>query len=95
VFARRITYRVHAIQRMFERYIGIDDIEYVLSTGEVIEEYPDDEPYPSRLLLGVRRGRTLHVVVADNAQDNEVIVITAYEPDPEKWDSTFRLRKKQ
>jgi len=43
--------------------------------------YPDDTPYPSRLLLGWRGDKPLHVVAAYNAQDDEQIVITVYEPD--------------
>jgi len=33
------------------------------------------------------------VVVADNPDDNENIVITAYEPDPEEWEPDFKGRK--
>ena len=38
--------------------------------------------------------RPLHVVVAYNAQDDEAIIITAYEPDAAQWDSTFKRRKR-
>ncbi len=89
----RIVYRVHAIQRMFERHISEADVEHILATGEVIEGYPDDAPYPSRLIQGVCGSRPLHVVVADNLEDREMIVITAYEPDPARWDPTFRRRR--
>ena len=90
----RIVYRVHAIQRMFERHISEHDVRTVLAEGEVLVEYPDDKPYPSRLALGFRGARPLHIVVADNVELNEIIVITVYEPDPAKWDSAFRRRKK-
>jgi len=46
----------------------------------VIEEYPDDTPYPSRLILGWNGTKPLHVVIADNNEDKETIIITAYEP---------------
>jgi hypothetical protein len=62
---------------MFERRISINDVNAVIGRGETIEDYPDDSPYPSRLLLGWRGGRPLHVVVADNLSENELIVITA------------------
>ena len=61
----RLVFRVHAIQRMFQREISVAHVRQVLSTGEVIESYPDDTPYPSRLVLGWCEGRPLHVVVAD------------------------------
>jgi len=49
----RLVFRVHAIQRMFQRRISEDDdVRHILSTGEVIEAYPNDTPYPSNLILG-------------------------------------------
>jgi hypothetical protein len=89
----RLTFRLHAIQRMFERSITRDDVRYVIEQGEIIREYPDDTPYPSRLMLGWRSGRPLHVVAADNTADNETIIITAYEPKPDQWSADFRTRK--
>lgn len=77
---------------MFERKISAEEIRYVLETGEVIEEYPDDNPYPSRLILGWYKGRLIHVVAADNTFDDEIIVITVYEPNPSEWDSDGRKR---
>ncbi len=47
-----LVFRIHAIKRMFQRRISKEDVQEVLETGETIETYPDDEPYPSRLLLG-------------------------------------------
>lgn len=78
---------------MFEREIGVADIRRVLEAGEVIETYPDDKPYPSRLVLGWVGGRPLHVVAADNTEADEIVVITVYQPDPTLWDRTFRRRK--
>jgi hypothetical protein len=37
--------------------------------------------------------QTIHVVVADNVDDQENIVITAYEPDPTEWEPDFKRRK--
>lgn len=90
----RLVFRLHAIQRMFQRRISESDVRHVLTTGEVIEVYPDDTPYPSRLVFGWRGSRPLHVVVADNLEARETIVITVYEPDPGQWESGFR-RKRQ
>ena len=89
----KITYRVHAIRRMYERRISDSDVRHVLEHGERIEEYPEDTPYPSALVLGWRGSRPLHVVAAENAVDNEAIVITAYEPEPDQWEDGFRKRK--
>ena len=88
----KITYRIHAVQRMFERKITSEEVRYVLETGEVIEEYPDDTPYPSRLILGCYKGRLIHVVAANNLNDQEIIIITVYEPDPSEWDPDCKMR---
>ena len=76
-----------------ERDISIDEVESVLETGEVIEEYPDDTPFPSRLTLGLPNNRPLHVVAADETDTDITHIITAYQPDPEKWDESFKRRK--
>lgn len=89
----RLVFRVHAIRRMFRRGISDDDVRRVVADGEPIERYPDDTPYPSRLLLGWSGSRPIHVVVADNPAGQETIVITVYEPDSGLWEAGFRRRK--
>ncbi len=89
----RLVFRVHAIQRMFERSISKDDVRNVIESGETIRDYPDDTPYPSKLMLGWIDGRPFHLVVATNVTDDEVIVITAYRPDPDIWDQEFRSKR--
>jgi hypothetical protein len=95
VEARKLIFRAHAIQRMFERQIGIDAVRIVVRAGEVIEEYPDDYPFASRLILGWEGRRPLHVVAAENTETGETIVITVYEPDSTLWDTDFRNRTNQ
>jgi hypothetical protein len=90
----RILYRVHAVKQMFDRNITEREVTEIVSCGKVIEEYQDDSPYPSYLLFGGGSDRPLHVVMAYNNVDNEVIVITAYEPDTSKWEPGFMRRKK-
>jgi hypothetical protein len=53
----RFVYRVHALQRMFERQIERSVVESVIQSGTTIESYPEDTPYPSRLVLGWDRDR--------------------------------------
>jgi hypothetical protein len=77
---------------MFERGISSEEVRHVLETGSTIESYPEDSPYPSRLVLGFAGQRPLHVVVADDEKAGQAIVITAYEPEPGSWDETFRKR---
>jgi hypothetical protein len=94
MFADHVIYRGHAIQRMFERRITEADVRHVLMHGDVIEPYPNDLPYPSRLILGEINDSWLHVLAAYNEPDDETIVITVYHPDPKLWSSDFRIRRK-
>ena len=89
----RLVFRVHALQRMFQRNIGVNDVQQVVETGQIIREYPDDTPYASRLMLGWVGQRPLHVVVAEDNNANEWIIITVYEPDSELWDVDYRSKK--
>jgi hypothetical protein len=41
--------------------IYVEEILQALDSGEIIEEYPEDKPYPSCLILGrTVTGRPLH-----------------------------------
>jgi len=90
---RRIIYRVHAVERMFEWKVSTGDIRHVLEFGEVIESYPTDKPFPSRLVFSRVGPRPLHIVAADNHSNDETYIITVYEPDPMRWDRDFRRRR--
>lgn len=47
--------------------------------GEIIEQYPDDYPYPSCLILGMSiEDKYLHVVIGNHESD--LFLITAYFP---------------
>jgi hypothetical protein len=79
---------------MFERRISEADVRQVLQHGETIELYPNDTPYPSRLVLGMINDSPLHMVAAYNGADDETIVITVYHPDPALWSADFRTRRR-
>ena len=90
----KLTFRVHAVRKMFERQISYEDVVLVLSEGETIEEYPNDTPYPSRLILGWVDKRPVHVVAAYNNNQDETILITTYEPNEYQWVDGYKRRKK-
>ncbi len=83
----------HAIQRMFERKIDEKEIISVIRQGEVVENYPDDNPYPSSLILGEVDDKPLHVVAAFDNDTGKCYIITVYNPNPELWESDFKKRK--
>ena len=90
-----LIYRIHARQAMFTRSISDECIEDILQSGEVIEDYPQAFPFPAKLLLGQCNGRPIHIVVAENSSQRQVIVITAYEPTLKKWEPDMKTRRKQ
>jgi len=90
---KQVKFSGHVIRRMFERSIGQADVLEVVSSGETISEYPDDTPYPSRLLLGSPQGEALHVVAAFDQETGTVHIITAYRPNPSLWSDDCRTRR--
>lgn len=48
----QLVFRIHAVKRMFQRNFTEKEVREVIESGEIIESYPDDTPYPSRLMLG-------------------------------------------
>ena len=80
---------------MFERGISEADVKKVVQTGEVIENYPEDTPYPSKLVLGWCESRPLHVVVAEHKADKKNIIVTVYEPSLDFWEADFKRRKQK
>jgi len=89
----KLIFSSHVVTQMFKRGISVQDIEHVINTGTVIKDYPDDKPYPSRLILGFAGKTPLHVVSAKNMA-GEIIVITAYQPDKALWNSDFTIKNK-
>lgn len=83
----------HAFERMFQRGIDPDAMAQLLATGEVIAEYPDDQPFPSTLLLGFHADLPVHAVVARDSVTGHCHLVTVYRPDPAIWDETFKKRR--
>jgi hypothetical protein len=83
----------HARKRILERGIRIDEIHGATHAPTVVEEYPDDEPYPSRLVLGWVGGRPLHIVLAGPTVAGDTILVTLYEPALEWWEPGFVRRR--
>jgi hypothetical protein len=84
---------------------GFDELEHdvIVATEAIagvaaaiaIEDYPDRFRGPSVLALqNDADGRAIHVVWAIPAGERRpAVLVTAYRPDPELWDSELRKRK--
>jgi len=46
---------------MFDRGLSNFDVITAIRSGEVIFDYPDDEPYPSKLLLAMVKDILVYV----------------------------------
>lgn len=90
----KIKWSVHCLERMGERDISRDDVKNCICNGEVIEDYPDDFPYPSCLVFGYTVvNNILHVVVGTNGK--ELFIITSYFPNSDKFEIDMKTRRKK
>jgi hypothetical protein len=64
----------------------------IIKLGIIINDYPNDIPFPSCLMSGYISNRPIHIVIGINQKD--CVIITAYEPDPHLWDKDFKIKIK-
>ena len=84
----------HADEEAQADRIAFDEIFFSVIQGEIIEDYPDDQPYPSCLIYGNSfRGEPIHSVWALNEENGWAVLITVYRPDPQRW-INWRERRK-
>lgn len=90
----RIKWSKYALERMQERNISRDDVKNCIMHGEIIENYPDDFPYPSCLIYGytINVRSVIHVVVSCNSEN--IGIITAYFPDFYEFENDLKTRKR-
>ena len=94
-YKKKIEWSAHALERMLEKGISRATVKYIISNGKMIENYPDDKPFPSGLFYGKWKDKPLHVVIAYDTIEQKIFVITAYWPDEEHFEEDFKTRRKQ
>lgn len=91
---QKLRWTNHIFIRLAQRGISMDDVQTAILNGELVEDYPDDYPFPSCLIMGHRTPTgIIHVVCAPNDNGTELWLITAYIPSKEKWMDDFKTRK--
>jgi len=89
----RVRITDHADEEARDDGLAFDDICFSVLHGEIIEDYPDDRPYPSCLIYGrTPAGDPVHSVWAYNEASEWAVLITVYRPDPARW-IDWRRRK--
>ena len=90
----KILWTQHCLERMQERDITRADVKNGILGGEILEEYPDDFPYPSCLIFGYAvNDRVLHIVTG--CDNTNVYIITVYYPDTNKFEADLKTRRKR
>ena len=84
----------HAVDQSIIRQIRLHEIVEAIANGQIIEDYPNDKYAPSFLICGVTpTGKTIHIQSSYPSRPL-VKIITVYEPDPNKWNNNFTVRRK-
>ncbi len=74
-----------------DRMIKTYEVEKVIFSGKIIEDYPEDKRRHSCLIQAKVSNRTIHVVCTP--RDEYLAIITAYIPDKRRWNKDFTKRK--
>lgn len=92
----RILTSTHADKRLKERGFTLEEVIEASESFEIIKMYEDDNPFPSYLILGkTLSGTNFHLVLAYDQEDEEVILITIYEPSLDEWEPNLKTRRNQ
>lgn len=86
ILGNRIRITDHADSEAVADGLSFDEIYFSVLHGEIIQQYPDDKPYPSCLIYGdTFAGDPVHSVWAYNDETEWAVIITVYRPDPDRW----------
>jgi hypothetical protein len=90
----RVRITGHARKEAEDDNLLLQEIYFSVNCGEIIEDYPDDRPFPSCLIYGTGLdNHPIHSVWAYNNQQQLAILITVYRPNPNHW-INWRQRRK-
>ncbi len=92
---QKVQFTDHALKRILQRNIDVTkDVLPAILSAEIIEEYADDYPYKSYLLLGrTEEGKAMHIVCAIG--DDILWIITEYVPNNIEWEDDYKTRRIQ
>ncbi|MFN6539966.1 MAG: DUF4258 domain-containing protein [Nostoc sp. EkiNYC01] len=83
----------HAVDQSILRGIRVQELKEAISSGQVIEDYPNDKYGPSCLISGLTQAnRPLHVNCSYPSRPL-IKIITVYQPDSNLWNNDFTRRR--
>ncbi|WP_354669118.1 DUF4258 domain-containing protein [Rhizobium sp. S163] len=87
----------HALQELLNDGLLIEPLVMDIAAALVVEEYPEYHKGPCVLVLQTdERGRHIHLLWGIPSGASEpAVLITAYIPDPDRWNDDFTRRKPQ
>ena len=93
--ANRFRITDHADEEAYSDRISLVQAFESIPNGEIIEQYPEDTPYPGCLVYSrLKNGDPIHTVWAFNPATSAGVLITTYRPDPRRWiDGRIRRTK--
>lgn len=94
ILAEKLRITDHADEEAVNDVLSMSEVFTSVMSGEVIETYDNDKPYPSCLIYGLNdEDEPIHSVWAYNKMNGYAVLITVYHPDPALW-INFRERKR-
>lgn len=86
----------HGYDELAADGLFVRDVFASLEQASVVEDYPDYPKGPSVLVLQTTRtGEAVHVVWGiPRGKDSPAVLVTAYRPDPKRWEPGFTRRKR-
>jgi hypothetical protein len=92
---QKVLWSRHAITELVNDNLTRSQVEKLLETCEIIEDYPHlHRPLPDCLVLGkLDNTQPLHGVIAIDEINDRIFVVTVYRPLTERWKNDWRTRK--
>lgn len=85
----------HGYDELADDRLTVEEALAGVHEATMVETYPENPRSPSLLLLQKdREGFPIHVVWGiPRGYNSPVVLVTAYRPDPERWDENFTKRQ--
>lgn len=84
----------HGLQRLGEENIIASDLVDGIDSAVVVEDYPDYHAGPCVLVLQPDHEGPVHALWGlEKGTDRPAVLVTAYRPEPERWQDDYRTRK--